>query len=99
MQVSRLDEADRAAVLEQLPLWSYDADAQGIRRTLRFADFAEAFGFMARVAILAEKADHHPEWFNVYKRVEILLTTHDAGGLSRRDADLASAIDAIAPTA
>ena len=99
MQVSRLDEADRAAVLEQLPLWLYDADAKGIRRTLRFADFAEAFGFMARVAILAEKADHHPEWFNVYSRVEILLTTHDAGGLSRRDVDLASAIDAIAPTA
>jgi 4a-hydroxytetrahydrobiopterin dehydratase len=66
---------------------------------LRFADFAEAFGFMSRVAILAEKADHHPEWFNVYNRVEILLTTHDAGGLSRRDVDLASAIDAIAPTA
>ena len=99
MQVSKLEEADRAAVLEQLPLWSYDADAQGIRRTLRFADFAEAFGFMARVAILAEKADHHPEWFNVYNRVEILLTTHDAGGLSRRDVELAAAIDAIAPTA
>ena len=99
MQVSRLDEAERAAVLEQLPLWSYDADEKGIKRTLRFADFAEAFGFMASVAILAEKADHHPEWFNVYNRVEILLTTHDAGGLSRRDVDLASAIDAIAPTA
>ena len=99
MQVSKIDEADRAAVLEQLPLWSYDADAKGIRRTLRFADFAEAFGFMARVAILAEKADHHPEWFNVYNRVEILLTTHDASGLSRRDVELASAIDAIAPTA
>lgn len=99
MQVSRLDEADRAAVLEQLPLWSYDADSKGIRRTIRFADFAEAFGFMARVAILAEKADHHPEWFNVYIRVEILLTTHDAGGLSQRDVELASAIDAIAPMA
>jgi len=99
MQVSRLDEADRAAVLEQLPLWSYDADSKGIRRTIRFADFAEAFGFMARVAILAEKADHHPEWFNVYNRVEILLTTHDAGGLSQRDVELASAIDAIAPMA
>ena len=99
MQVSRLDEADRAAVLEQLPQWSSDADAKGIRRTIRFADFAEAFGFMARVAILAEKADHHPEWFNVYNRVEILLTTHDAGGLSQRDVELASAIDAIAPIA
>ena len=95
MQVSRLDYAARAAILAQLPQWTYDDDAKGIRRTVRFADFAEAFGFMARVAILAEKADHHPEWFNVYNRVEILLTTHDAGGLSQRDVDLAMAIDAI----
>lgn len=95
MQVSRLDDVTREAVLQQLPNWSYDAEAKGIRRRLRFADFAEAFGFMARVAILAEKADHHPEWFNVYNRVEILLTTHDADGLSQRDVDLASAIDAI----
>jgi len=62
---------------------------------VRFGDFAEAFGFMTRVAILAEKADHHPEWFNVYNRVDILLTTHDAGGLSQRDVNLATAIDAI----
>ena len=95
MQVSRLDDVTREAVLQQLPNWSYDTEAKGIRRRLRFADFAEAFGFMARVAILAEKADHHPEWFNVYNRVEILLTTHDADGLSQRDVDLASAIDAI----
>ncbi len=95
MQVSRLDDAARAAVLAQLPQWTYDDDAKGIRRNLRFSDFAEAFGFMTRVAILAEKADHHPEWFNVYNRVEILLTTHDAGGLSQRDVDLALAIDAI----
>ena len=95
MQVSKLDEADRNAVLEQLPLWSYDADAKGIRCTLRFADFAEAFGFMARVAILAEKADHHPEWFNVYNKVDIALTTHDASGLSARDVRLAKAIDAM----
>ena len=81
--------------MQQLPQWTYDADAQGIRRSLRFGDFAEAFGVMTRVAILAEKADHHPEWFNVYNRVEILLTTHDAGGLSQRDIDLATAIDAI----
>ena len=57
--------------------------------TVKFADFAEAFAFMTRVAILAEKADHHPEWFNVYNRVEIKLTTHDAGGVSQRDIDLA----------
>ena len=95
MQVSRLDDVTRQAVLQQLPNWSYDAKAKGIRRSLRFADFAEAFGFMARVAILAEKADHHPEWLNVYNRVDILLTTHDADGLSQRDVDLALAIDAI----
>ncbi|MBL0925494.1 MAG: 4a-hydroxytetrahydrobiopterin dehydratase [Sphingomonadaceae bacterium] len=97
MAVSKLDDEARAVALGDLPLWKYEPDAQGIRRTLRFADFAEAFGFMTRVAILAEKADHHPEWFNVYNRVEILLTTHDAGGLSQRDIDLATAIDAIAP--
>jgi 4a-hydroxytetrahydrobiopterin dehydratase len=97
MTVSKLDDGERAAALATLPLWGYDTEAQGIKRNLRFSDFAEAFGFMTRVAILAEKADHHPEWFNVYNRVEILLTTHDAGGLSRRDIDLAAAIDAIAP--
>ena len=95
MDVSKLDDAARATVMAELPEWTYDADARGIRRNLRFADFAEAFGFMTRVAILAEKADHHPEWFNVYNRVEILLTTHDAGGLSQRDVDLATAIDSI----
>ncbi|MCG6120266.1 MAG: 4a-hydroxytetrahydrobiopterin dehydratase, partial [Blastomonas sp.] len=67
----------------------------GITRTFKFTDFVEAFGFMTRVAILAEKADHHPEWSNVYSRVEILLTTHDAGGLSQRDIDLATQIDAM----
>jgi 4a-hydroxytetrahydrobiopterin dehydratase len=96
MAVSKLDDEARAVALSNLPQWNFDTDAQGIRRNLRFADFAEAFGFMTRVAILAEKADHHPEWFNVYNRVEILLTTHDAGGLSQRDIDLATVIDAIA---
>lgn len=95
MAVSKLDDAARAAALANLPQWTYDVEAQGIRRNLRFIDFAEAFGFMARVAIIAEKADHHPEWFNVYNRVEILLTTHDAGGLSQRDIDMATAIDAM----
>lgn len=95
MAVSKLDDAARAAALANLPQWTYDVEAQGIRRNLRFADFAEAFGFMARVAIIAEKADHHPEWFNVYNRVEILLTTHDAGGLSQRDIDMATTIDAM----
>ncbi len=93
--VSKLDDAARVEALGALPLWAYDADVQGIRRTVRFADFGAAFAFMTHVAILAEKADHHPEWFNVYNRVEILLTTHDAGGLSKRDIDLATQIDAI----
>jgi 4a-hydroxytetrahydrobiopterin dehydratase len=95
MSVSKLDDPARAFALNELPHWEYDAEAQGIRRTFSFVDFAEAFAFMTRVAILAEKADHHPEWFNVYNRVQILLTTHDAGGLSERDISLAKAIDAF----
>jgi 4a-hydroxytetrahydrobiopterin dehydratase len=64
-------------------------------RTFKFKDFVEAFGFMAQVALLAEKMDHHPEWSNVYNRVEILLTTHDCNGLSARDVTLAQAIDRL----
>ena len=96
MTVSKLDDEARAVAVSNLAHWTYDVEAMGIRRNLRFGDFAEAFGFMTRVAILAEKADHHPEGFNVYNRVEIMLTTHDAGGLSQRDIDLAAAIDVIA---
>ena len=70
-------------------------DPDGISRRFVFGDFVAAFGFMTRVAILAEKADHHPEWSNVYNRVDIVLTTHDAGGLSQRDIDLAQAIDGL----
>ncbi len=96
MTVQLLDEKARDAAMAGLPDWTYDAQAQGIRRSFKFADFAAAFGFMTRIAILAEKADHHPEWFNVYNRVDILLTTHDVGGLSQRDIDLATAIDGFA---
>ncbi len=96
MSVPELNDVDRENALRALSNWQYDAEARGIKRELRFADFAEAFAFMTRVAILAEKADHHPEWSNVYNRVKILLTTHDAGGLSARDIDLATAIDAFA---
>ena len=95
MTVQLLDEAARNAALAVLTAWQYDPEVRGIRRSIRFADFVEAFGFMTRVAILAEKTDHHPEWFNVYNRVDILLTTHDAGGLSQRDLDLAKAIDGL----
>ena len=93
MAIQELDEASRDAALAQLPDWSFDADANAICRNFIFTDFAEAFGFMSRIAIIAEKADHHPEWFNVYNRVEIKLTTHDAGGVSQRDIDLATHID------
>jgi 4a-hydroxytetrahydrobiopterin dehydratase len=95
MTVQLLDEDARGAALKILQAWSYDPDAKGIRRAFKFADFAEAIGFMVRVGVYAEKADHHPEWSNVYNRVDILLTTHDAGGLSQRDIDLAQAIDTI----
>ena len=81
--------------LDGLPDWDYDEARDAITRTVQFADFAEAFGFMARVALVAEKRDHHPEWTNVWNRVDILLTTHDAGGLSERDIELAEAIDAM----
>lgn len=87
-------EARRAA-LGELQGWSEAADRDAIVKTYRFADFNAAFGFMTRVALLAETFDHHPEWFNVYNRVDITLTSHDVAGLSRRDIELAKAIDAV----
>jgi 4a-hydroxytetrahydrobiopterin dehydratase len=93
--IEQLDEDERAVALDELDDWDYDDARDAITRQFVFADFVEAFGFMTRVAILAEKADHHPEWTNVYARVDILLTTHDAGGLSARDVALAHAIDAL----
>lgn len=91
--IEPLSEAERADALEALDEWEHDEARDAITRTFTFSDFAEAFGFMARVALVAEKMDHHPEWSNVWNRVEILLTTHDAGGLSTRDIVLAEAID------
>ncbi|MEM1133185.1 MAG: 4a-hydroxytetrahydrobiopterin dehydratase [Pseudomonadota bacterium] len=93
--ISPLSEAERSTALQDLPQWTYDKDNKGIARSFAFGNFVEAFGFMSSVALLAEKADHHPEWSNVYNRVEILLTTHDAGGLSERDIALAKQIDAL----
>ena len=81
------------AALSALPAWELEGNA--IVREFRFGDFVEAFGFMSKVALLAERADHHPEWSNVYNRVRICLTTHDAGGLTDRDMRLAAAIDAL----
>ena len=76
--------------------WRLEDGGRALVRTLRFKDFNEAFGFMSRVALVAEKRDHHPEWRNVYKTVEVTLSTHDAGGVTSRDIDLARAMDAIA---
>jgi len=94
--IEKLGEEDRAVALAKLPEWASASGCDGIVRTFSFANFVDAFGFMTKVALLAEKADHHPEWSNVYNRVEVVLTTHDAGGLSQRDIDLATALDALA---
>lgn len=95
--VSALTAEERQGLATALPFWTATPDRDALTRTLLFANFPEAFGFMATVALIAEKADHHPEWSNVYNRVEIVLTTHDANGLSHRDVALAQAIDAVAP--
>jgi 4a-hydroxytetrahydrobiopterin dehydratase len=91
------DRFDVTEALKGLPLWNAHAgERPAIARKLTFADFNAAFGFMTRVALLADKVDHHPEWFNVYNRVEVLLTTHDAGGVTKRDVDMARFIDEAA---
>lgn len=95
MTVALLTDEERASWLEALADWSLTRDGDAIARTFEFSDFSEAFAFMARVALLAEKRDHHPEWSNVYNRVEITLTTHDAGGLSLRDVHMAKKIDKL----
>lgn len=84
------------AALKELPLWLAADSRDAIVRSLHFANFAEAFGFMAQIALAAEKMDHHPEWTNVYNRVHILLTTHDARGVTELDVALAKTIDAAA---
>ena len=93
--VEKLTEAARAALPDTLPQWRMVPGREAIMRDFAFADFSAAWGFMSRVALLAEKHDHHPEWSNVWNKVSIVLSTHDAGGLSARDVALASAIDAL----
>ncbi|MDE1466968.1 4a-hydroxytetrahydrobiopterin dehydratase [Aurantiacibacter sp. D1-12] len=95
MAVAKLTREEAEAGLAKLTGWHFDRDGDAIKRTFEFVDFVEAWGFMSRVAILAEKQDHHPEWFNVYNRVEVTLTTHDADGLSERDMRLAADMDAL----
>ena len=90
-----LSPDDRAALGSTLPQWHLVDGRDAIERSFRFSDFSAAWAFMSRVALLAEKMDHHPEWSNVYNRVTITLTTHDAGGLSARDVGMAAAIDGV----
>ncbi len=92
----KLAGPDRKAALARLKGWSEAPGRDAITKKFQFADFNEAFGFMARAALVAEKLDHHPEWFNVYKTVEVTLSTHDAGGLTERDIKLAEAMDKFA---
>lgn len=92
----KLTQAECEAALADLPGWTWDEARSAIARNFRFPDFGAAFGFMTRVALAAERANHHPEWRNVWNRVEVTLTTHDAGGLTAKDIALAKAIDALA---
>ena len=96
MAVPQLTDAERDAALAELPDWTLRSDGLAIERQFQFKNFSEAWGFMNRVALIAEKHDHHPEWSNVYNRVAITLSTHDAGGLSERDTKMARAIDKLA---
>lgn len=86
----------RQAALAGLSGWNDVSDRDAICKTYKFKDFSEAFGFMARVALAAERMDHHPEWRNVWNTVEVVLTSHDAGGVTQRDVDLATIMDRIA---
>ena len=98
--MSRPARIGAAEALKGLPAWTAaPGDRDAIRRTFRFSDFTAAFGWMTRMAIMAEKLDHHPEWFNVYNRVEVTLTTHDADGVTELDVTLAGLMDMAAKSA
>ena len=98
MRPARLSGDGRALALAPLLAsgWTLAEELDAITKTFRFKDFSAAWGFMSRAALVAEKLDHHPEWSNVWNRVEVMLTTHDAGGLTQLDIDLAEAMDALA---
>lgn len=97
MTLKRLTTEESAVAVARLEDWSLDNDGRAVCKSFVFEDFIEAFGFMSLVAILAERAGHHPEWYNVYNKVVIRLTTHDLGGLSARDLNLAGEIDSLKP--
>ena len=94
--MKKLSPSARAAALKKLGKWKAVAGRDAITRKFEFANFNEAFGFMTRAALLADKMDHHPEWSNVYNKVEVTLSTHDAGGVTQNDIDMAAAMDAYA---
>ncbi len=94
--IAKLTDSARKSALARLDGWSEVKGRDAIMRTFTFADFNAAFGFMTRAALVAEKLDHHPEWFNVYDRVEVTLATHDAGGVTERDLALAEAMNRLA---
>ncbi len=93
---TRLTDAERAGLAQTLPAWTPVEGREAIVRAFQFRDFSEAWGFMNRVALIAEKMDHHPEWSNVWNKVDITLSTHDVGGVSELDFKLAAAIDKVA---
>ena len=97
--MSRPSKIGAAEALRELPNWSTAGDREAITRSFRFASFSAAFGWMTRVALAAEALDHHPEWFNVYNRVDVTLATHDAGGVTELDVRLAKVMDAAFDTA
>ena len=92
----KLSSQERDSALRELPGWRWDEAANGIARSFEFKDFSEAFAFMTRVALAAERADHHPDWSNSWNKVEIALTTHSAGGVTAKDIALARAIGGLA---
>jgi len=96
--MKKLEANVRATALKGLPHWHEVRGRDAIARKFEFRDFNEAFGFMSRVALLAEKMDHHPEWSNVYKTVDVTLSTHDAGGVTENDIKMATAMEAYAKT-
>lgn len=92
----RLTDAARTAALAGLSGWTLASGREAIQKTFKFKDFSEAFGFMTRAALAAESLNHHPEWSNVWNRVDVVLTTHDAGGLTQLDVELAKTMDRLA---
>ena len=93
--IAKISAEERTAALAGLPGWREERGGEALCKDFKFKDFSEAFGFMTRAALLAEQMDHHPEWFNVYNRVEVTLTTHDAGGITQRDIKMAQFMDSL----